>query len=104
MYSPTPDDVRLLREYRTTPSRSYSLDLHRLLTRLRTEGTSGKLCILVVEPGREWAIGQLGTKRGDPVLLRDERRFHRLADAQWALLRLRWEKHSGMPWPADLDA
>ena len=104
MYTPTPADVRLLSEYRTTPSRSYSLDLQRLLSRLRTEETSGKLCILVLVPGREWAIGQLGVRRGDPVLFHDDRRFHRLADAQWALLRLRWEKHSGLPWPTELDA
>jgi hypothetical protein len=43
-------------------------------------------------------------RRGDPVLFHDDRRFHRLADAQWALLRLRWEKHSGLPWPTELDA
>ena len=104
MYMPTPEDVSLLREYRSTSPRIYSLELHRLLTRLRTEETAGKLCIIIVVPGREWAIGQLGARRGDPVSIHEGRRFHRLADAQWRLLRLRWEKHSGLPWPAQLDA
>lgn len=104
MYTPTAADVRLLREYRTTHPRRFSLDLHRLLTRLRTEGTAGKLCILVVAPGREWAIGRLGERRGDPVTFLNEQRFASLAAAQWALLRLRWEKHSGLPWPAELDS
>lgn len=102
MYTPTAADLRLLREYQAAHPRRFSLDLHRLLTRLRTEPTAGKLCILVVSPGREWAIGRLGERRGDPVLLHDDRRFATLAAAQWALLRLRWEKHSGLPWPAEL--
>lgn len=103
MYQITERDIPLLREYRDVPSREHSLPLHRLLTRLRTEGLEGKTFILTVQPGKEWAIGQLGKRRGDPITFHDERRFDSFKAAQWALLRLRWEKHAGIPWPEDLD-
>ena len=85
------------------PPRQHSLDLQRLLTRLRTEGLRGKPFVVTVRAGREWAIGELGSRRGDPVTFHDDRRFTSFRDAQWALLRLRWEKHADLPWPAELD-
>lgn len=104
MYVFSPDDVRLLREYRDVPSRHHSLDLQRLLTRLRTEPLQGKQFILVTKPGKEWAIGQLGQRRGDPVTIVENRRYTSFKAVQMALLKLRWLKHSGLPWPAELDA
>lgn len=102
MYRFSADDTRLLQEYRTVPSRQRSLDLQRLLARLRTEGTAGKLCILALSPPGTWAIGQLGEHRGDPVRIYDDRRFAAYRDAEWALLKLRWLKHSGLPWPLEI--
>ncbi len=104
MYRFSTDDYALLREYRDKPSRQHSLDLQRLLTRLRTEGLVGKQFILVTKPGREWAIAQLGARRGDPVTFADERRFTAFKDAQMALLKLRWLKHSNLSWPTDIAA
>jgi hypothetical protein len=52
--------------------------------------------------GKEWAIGQLGATRGAPIRIYDERRFVNYKDAEWALLKLRWVKHSGLPWPKEL--
>lgn len=104
MYAITERDVALLREYREVPARRHSLDLQRLLTRLRTEGLAGKVFVLTVRPGQEWALGQLGARRGDPVTFHDDRRFAAYAEASWALLRLRWERHAGRPWPVELDA
>jgi hypothetical protein len=102
MYSFSDRDVDLLREYREVPSRKRSLDLQRLLTRLRSEGIENKLAILTLQMGKEWAIGQLGATRGAPIRIYDERRFVNYKDAEWALLKLRWVKHSGLPWPKEL--
>ena len=103
MYRFSATDARLLAEYRNVTAKQRSLELQRLLIRLRSEGTAHKLCILTLKPRTEWAIGQLGAMRGDPIRIYDDRRFATYRDAEWALLKLRWLKHSGLPWPQELD-
>lgn len=104
MHAITSADIRLLKEYRDAPSsRHHSLDLKRLLTLLRVEPTALKVFIYVVEPGRDYALGQLGAKRGDPIAVFPER-YPTFRQAEWALLKSRWLKHSGLDWPAELDA
>lgn len=99
----TIDDIELLREYRSAPSsRSYSLELQSLLTILRVGPTAKKTFIWIIGPD-QYAIGQLGARRGDPFKVLDDRRFDTLREAQWALLKTRWLERSGLPWPSELD-
>ena len=104
MYTISDDDAALLAEYRRVPKRQHSLELQRLLNRLRMEPMAGKIVICVREPYKSWYLARMGAKRGDPVRPLDNRLFTKLADADWALLKLRWEKHSGQPFPATLDS
>jgi hypothetical protein len=103
MYRITEGDAALLAEYRRVPKKHHSLELRRLLNRLRIEPMAGKIVICVREPYRSWYLARMGEKRGDPVRPLDNRLFTTLADAEWALLKLRWERHSGRPFPAALD-
>ena|SRR5690606_17724351 len=103
MYQITDADTALLEEYRRVPKKHHSLELRRLLNRLRMEPMAGKIAIIVREPYKSWYLGILGEKRGDPVRPYDNRIFTSLPEAEWALLKLRWEKHSGRPFPAGLD-
>lgn len=102
MYEIQAEDAALLKFFRTTTTKTRPLKLNRLLNRLRMEPMAGKQVIVCTKPYSEFAIGTLGEKRGDPVQLQAER-YTRLADAQWAILKIRWAIHSPFPWPADLD-
>jgi len=102
MYEIQPEDAELLKYFRTTTTKNRPLKLNRLLNRLRMGPLPGKKVIVCTKPYSEYAIGTLGQYRGDPIKL-DEKRYTSLADAQWALLKLRWESISPYPWPADLD-
>ncbi len=103
MYRIADDDAALLAEYRRVPKKRHSLELRRLLNRLRMEPMAGKIVICVREPYKSWYLARMGEKRGDPVRPLDNRLFGKLADAEWALLKLRWEKHSGRSLPAGLE-
>lgn len=103
MYRITEADAALLAEYRRVPKKHHSLELRRLLNRLRIEPMAGKIVICVHEPHRSWYLVRMGETRGESVQPFDNRLFATLADAEWALLKLRWEKHSGLPFPAGLD-
>jgi hypothetical protein len=102
MYEIKPEDADLLRHFRTTTTKTRPLELNRLLNRLRMEPMEGKHVIVCTIPYREWAIGTLGSKRGDRIELL-EGRYTKLADAQWRMLKIRWAIHTPYPWPEDLD-
>ncbi len=102
MYEIQPEDAELLKHFRTTTTKNRPLKLNRLLNRLRMEPMAGKQVIVCTKPYSEYAIGRLGEGRGAPVELAPQR-YAKLADAQWALLKIRWAIHSPYPWPSDLD-
>jgi len=102
MYEIKPEDAALLAHFKTTNTHTRPLELNRLLNRLRMEPMAGKQVIVCTVPHREWAIGVLGEKRGDPIRLL-EGRHDKVADASWRLLKIRWAIHTQIPWPADLD-
>jgi len=102
MYEIQPEDAELLKYFRTTTTKNRPLKLNRLLNRLRMGPLAGKQVIVCTKPYSEYAIGTMGQARGDKVELGPER-YDKLADAQWALLKLRWARHTSHPWPADLD-
>lgn len=102
MYEIQPEDAELLKHFRTTTTKNRPLKLNRLLNRLRMEPMAGKQVIVCTKPYSEYAIGRLGEGRGAPVELAPQR-YAKLADAQWALLKIRWAIHSSYPWPSDLD-
>jgi hypothetical protein len=104
MYEIKPEEARLLAEFWEREPTDYSLEFKRVLNRLRIEPLAGKICILSYRDGREFALGRFGEHRGDPVLPLDGRRFAKLKEAQWELLKLRWAKHAGHPLPPELAA
>ena len=102
MYEIQPGDAQFLKYFRTTNTHNRPLELNRVLNRLRMEPMAGKRVIVCTVPHREWALGILGSKRGEPIKLLDGR-FTKLADAQWQLLKIRWAIHTSIPWPSDLE-
>ena len=90
-----PQRTDLAAEFRAHVRGPHSEDLRRLLYRMRTLPLAGKLVLLVVEPYRQWAIGRLGPRRGDPVERVDNRVFTSLDEAEWAVFRMRWQALTG---------
>jgi len=102
MYEIKPSDAELLRAYRTSTPHTRSLELNRLLNRLRMEPLEGKEVVVCLKPFSEYAIGKMSGKRGVPMQIGGER-FSNAPDAQWEVLKRRWAKHSPYPWPDGLD-
>lgn len=102
MYEIKPQDVELLKEFKEKELKDFSLELRRLLNRLRMEPLAGKVVIVATVPYREWRLARMGQKRGEPVTFLDDRVFTRLKDAEWELLKIRWRIHTGNDVPAHL--
>lgn len=103
MYQISEDDIPLLAEFRNVTPRKPNLKLNRLTHRLKIESAFGKYVIATTIPGKQWAVVRTGSKRGDPLEYFSPKRYDKLIDAQCAVLRLRWEKHTTIPWPSELD-
>lgn len=103
MYEIKPEDALLLIEFREREPRDFSLDLRRLLNRLRLVPLAGREVILTVEPEAKWCIGRLGPRRGDRVERIDERVFASHKEAEFAVLVMRWKRLTHHPLPAGLE-
>lgn len=85
----------LAEEFRADPLGEHGCDLMRLLNFLRGEPLAGKYVLLVVDPHREWVLGQLSGIRGRSATVLDHCRFTSLAEAEWTVFRLRWKRWTG---------
>lgn len=93
-YRPSPDDRRLIEEFKQNPIGHHSPDLQRLLNRMRGEYMAGKFCLVVVKPNREWQLAKTAGVRGKPLKLLDQR-FTSMAEAEWYVFRQRWKALTG---------
>lgn len=73
----------------------HSPGLQRVLNVMRGATGPGKYVLVERVPFRRWALGRLTGKRGDPVEVVDGQEFTNLAEAEWAVFRLRWREHTG---------
>ncbi len=94
-YRITQDDLRHAAEFRADPLGMPGPGLQRVLNLLRGGPKSGKYVLVVKEPFRRWILGRLPAERGQPVELLDGMEFTDLAEAEWAVFRLRWKAHTG---------
>ena len=88
-------DLRLAREFMATPIGHHSPDLQRLLRTFRGEPVKGKYALLITKPSREWMLIELSGDKGVPFKLHRDQVFTSLADAERAVFRLRWKRHTG---------
>lgn len=90
-----PNGKHLVEEFRKHPLGHHSAELQRLLNRLRWEPMKDKYVLVCTKPHREWTLAQLPGVRGQPVKLLKDHVFHSLKEAEWAVFKLRWKKHTG---------
>ena len=85
----------LVREFRTNPLGPHSAELQRIVTRMRSEAAAGHYVLVERVPHQEWVLGRLAGKRGVDVALLENQVFTSIADAEWAVFKLRWEAITG---------
>ena len=69
IYQIQPSDRELARRFRDDPFAPPGPEMMRLLNRLRWQPMAGKHVVVCTKPHREWVLGRLGARRGDPVTL-----------------------------------
>jgi hypothetical protein len=89
--------IELAREFRTDPFGPRSPGLTRLLNQLRTGPMAGRHCLVCTQPHAEWRLARLSGVRGAAPTIEHNRVFHSLAEAEWAVFKLRWEAAGGPP-------
>jgi hypothetical protein len=96
--SPRIDPARLdlVREFRANPIGRHSADLDAALSLLRSGDVAGKYCLICLKPHAEWVIGRLSGRRGEGMTVEDNRVFHSVEDAEWAVFKLRWAAACGV--------
>ncbi|MEZ2299727.1 hypothetical protein AB6807_37245 [Variovorax sp. RCC_210] len=94
-YRLDPQRTDLAREFRSHIRGPHSAELQKLLHRMRWGPPGGRYLLVVLEPGRRWALAQMPPERGQKVKVFHDRTFDSLDDAEWHVFGLRWQVLTG---------
>lgn len=94
MYHIDPTRTDLAVEFKARPFGVHSAELNALLLRMRGAPIEGKHVLVMTKPQAEWVLAEM---TGDPPRPRpiSERVFTNLAEAEWHVFKLRWERLTG---------
>jgi hypothetical protein len=95
MRQPTEAERLAALEFRSSPFGRHSPELQRLLLEFRREPFPEKHVLVCVEPYRRWVVARLSGQRGAAPVPVEGLAFDRIADAEWAVFRLRWRRLFG---------
>ncbi len=88
-------DVALLaQEFHAQPHGRHSAELQRVLNRMRSEPFSGHYILVLERKGQPYRLAQLGATPSDPISYTGDT-FVTLAEAEWAVFKLRWRRLFG---------
>ena len=85
----------LAREYRDAIRGPFSLELQRVLDRMRTTPMKGRFALLVVEPFRRFQLARLSGERGVPPSPVPGVTYDSIAEAEWDIFKRRWLELTG---------
>ena len=88
------DVAQLAQEFRARPHGRHSADLQRILNRMRSEPFAGRYILVQDRKGQPYRLVQLGATPSDPISYTGDT-FATLAEAEWAVFKLRWRRHFG---------
>lgn len=94
MYKIQPDDRKVVEEFRRNPIGRHSPQLQRVLNLFRGAPMEGKYVLITRIPHKEWVLGQMTGKRGEPIRMTNQV-FHDIEEAEWFVFRQRWKLHTG---------
>ena len=83
-------------EYRDNPRGPYSLDLQRVLDRMRSTPMKGRFALIVLEPFRKFALARLSGERGIPPVPVEGVNYASIAEAEWDIFKRRWQELTGL--------
>lgn len=88
------DVAQLAQEFRARPHGRHSADLQRILNRMRSEPFAGRYILVQDTKGQPYRLAQLGATPSDSISYTGDT-FATLAEAEWAVFKLRWRRHFG---------
>ncbi len=94
-YRITAEDRQWVDEFRQKPLGPHSPNLQRVLNAMRGGPTAGKYCLICTRPFAEWQLARMSGRRGEPATPVAGEVFTDLAEAEWAVFRLRWRAITG---------
>ena len=103
MYRLSSDDATILPEFLRKERKDFSLELRRVLNRLRMVPLADREVIVAID-SKSWRLARLGKQRGDPVRFIDDRIFADHKRAEWEILKIRWQRLTDSPLPNSADA
>jgi hypothetical protein len=93
------DVASLAQEFRRHPHGRHSAELQRILHRMRSEPFAGRYVLVRESWHHPYRLAQLGTTQMEPITYTGDS-FATLADAEWAVFKLRWRRLFGTDLPA----
>jgi hypothetical protein len=87
-------DLPYAREFMAMPIGRHSPNLQRILRFMRSEPANEKPCLLILEPGRKWALVRLGGP-GEPHVVSLNKIYTDELEAERDVFVLRWRKLTG---------
>jgi hypothetical protein len=90
-----PEDAVFVNEFMANPVGYHSPGLQRVLNVMRGGPLLGKYVLVVLEPYRRWALGQLPAHRGEPVTLLKGVEYTDRIEAERDVFRRRWRQLVG---------
>ncbi|MDB5998345.1 MAG: hypothetical protein JWP52_44 [Rhizobacter sp.] len=91
-----PSRTDLALEFRRNTAGPHSEELAKLVHRMRWGPVKGRHVLVVLEPGRRWALAQLPAERGQKVEVHHDLQFDSLDEAEWHVFKLRWKQITGV--------
>jgi hypothetical protein len=97
-----PNRLDLAREFKQNPLGPHSPDLQRVLKLLRWEPATQRCLVVQTERGGNWRLACADGPRTHPLRVYT-RAYQTMAQAQWAVFRARWQRHTGQSLSLDDD-
>jgi N,N-dimethylformamidase len=94
----------LARQFRDNPLGPHGSELQKLLKIFRWDPVEDRIIAVQPQRGGRWQLARSTGPKGHPVELFEGPGYATPADAQWAIFRKRWERHTGQALTLDGDA
>jgi N,N-dimethylformamidase len=85
----------LAREFRARPFGPHGSELQKLLKILRWDPIEDRIIAVQPQRGGAWQLARSTGPKGHPIEIFDGPGYATQAEAQWAIFRRRWERHTG---------
>jgi N,N-dimethylformamidase len=85
----------LARQFRDKPFGPHGAELQKLLKLLRWDAIDDRIIAVQPQPGGHWQLARSTGPKGHPIEVFEGPGYATPAEAQWAIFRGRWERHTG---------